>query len=43
MPIGRAIPVMFLSIVGVRIMNLPFADRVPQVWVDRFLEKWGDV
>lgn len=43
MPIGRAIPVMFLSIVGVRIMNLPIAGRVPPGWVKGFLAKWGDV
>ena len=43
MPIGRAIPVMFLSLVGVRIMNLPVARRIPRSLVDRFLRKWGSV
>ncbi|HEV2231637.1 MAG TPA: glycosyltransferase [Thermoplasmata archaeon] len=41
MPIGRAVPVMFLSLVGVRLMNLPIADRVPRRWVRWFLEQWG--
>lgn len=43
MPIGRAIPVMFVSLIGLRVMNLPMARRVPQRWVDAFLEKWGRV
>jgi glycosyltransferase involved in cell wall biosynthesis len=42
MPIGRAVPVMFLSIVGVRLMNLPISKRVPKRWVQWFLQKWGD-
>jgi dolichol-phosphate mannosyltransferase len=43
MPIGRAIPVMFLSLVGVRVMNLPIARRIPARLVRRFLRKWGRV
>ncbi|MCI4336176.1 MAG: glycosyltransferase [Thermoplasmata archaeon] len=43
MPIGRAIPVMFVSLLGVRMMNWPGAGRVPARWVARFLEKWGQV
>lgn len=43
MPIGWAIPVMFASLVGVRIMNLPMARRVPRRWVDAFLQRWGRV
>lgn len=43
MPVGRAIPVMFLSLLGVRVMNLPGAGRVPHRWVQFFLERWGDV
>lgn len=43
MPIGRAIPVMFVSLLGVRMMNWPGAGRVPPRWVSRFLEKWGRV
>ena len=43
MPIGRAIPVMFLSLVAVRVMNLPIGRRVPDGLVRRFLRKWGRV
>lgn len=43
MPIGRAIPVMFVSLVGVRLMNLPVGKRVPADLVRRFLRKWGQV
>ncbi len=43
MPIGRAIPVMFVSLLGLRIMNLPVARRIPRRLVDRFLKKWGSV
>jgi glycosyltransferase involved in cell wall biosynthesis len=41
MPIGRAVPVMLASMVGVRIMNWPIARRVPQRWVRWFLRRWG--
>ncbi|HYK94166.1 MAG TPA: dolichyl-phosphate beta-glucosyltransferase [Thermoplasmata archaeon] len=41
LPIAHAIPVMFVSLLGVRIMNLPLADRVPRRWIQRFLEEWG--
>jgi glycosyltransferase involved in cell wall biosynthesis len=41
MPVGRAIPIMFLSLVGVRIMNLPIGRRVPRRWVKWFHEQWG--
>jgi dolichol-phosphate mannosyltransferase len=41
MPIGRAVPVMFLSLIGVRLMNLPISKRVPRRWVRWFLEQWG--
>ncbi len=37
MPVGRAIPVMFLSIVGVRVMNSPVGKRVPSKLVQWFL------
>lgn len=43
MPIGMAIPVMFVSLVGVRLMNLPFSERIPVDLVRRFLRKWGRV
>jgi dolichol-phosphate mannosyltransferase len=42
MPIGRAIPIMFLSLIGVRVMNLPIARRVPRQWVNWFLTEWGN-
>lgn len=42
MPIGKAIPVMFVSLVGVRLMNLPVAHRIPSRWVRVFLDKWGN-
>lgn len=41
MPIGRAIPVMFVSLLGIRVMNLPIAKRIPGEWVERFLERFG--
>ncbi|MCI4324165.1 MAG: glycosyltransferase [Thermoplasmata archaeon] len=41
MPIGRAIPVMFLSLAGVRIMNLPIGRRVPRNLVKWFSDTWG--
>jgi glycosyltransferase involved in cell wall biosynthesis len=43
MPIGRAIPIMFLSLVGVRMMNLPGRNHVPQRWVTWFLARYGAV
>ena len=43
MPIGRAIPVMFLSLLGVRVMNLPIGEWIPSEWVQKFLRKWGTV
>jgi dolichol-phosphate mannosyltransferase len=42
MPVGRAIPVMFLSLLGVRLMNSPVAKRVPPKLVRWFLSEWGD-
>ena len=41
MPIGRAIPVMFLSLMGVRLMNLPISRKVPARWIDWFHRQWG--
>jgi glycosyltransferase involved in cell wall biosynthesis len=41
MPIGRAIPVMFVSLLGVRVMNSPVAKRVPTKLVNWFLTQWG--
>ena len=42
LPVGRAIPVMMMSIMGVRIMNWkPVARRVPKRFVSWFLQKYG--
>ncbi len=43
MPIGPAIPVMFVSLLGVRVMNLPGARRVPRRLVRSFLQILGAV
>lgn len=43
MPIFRAIPVMFFSLLGVRVLNLPLGRRIPARFVDRFLALWGRV
>ncbi len=42
MPIGWAIPVMFVSILGVRLMNSPMAKRVPPKLVRWFLSEFGE-
>jgi dolichol-phosphate mannosyltransferase len=41
--IAKAIPLMFLSLVGMRVMNLPMGKRIPKRWVYWFLQKWGTV
>ena len=41
MPIGRAIPVMFLSLLGIRVMNTPLKHRVPRHLVRWFLNEYG--
>jgi glycosyltransferase involved in cell wall biosynthesis len=41
MPIGRAIPVMFASLVGVRMMNSPVGKRVPPKLVRWFLKEFA--
>lgn len=43
MPIGRAIPVMFLSLLAVRVMNSPIGKRVPSRLVHWFLVDFGGV
>ncbi len=43
MPVGRAIPVMFFSLVGVRVMNSRVAKRVPQKLVRWFEGEFGSV
>ncbi len=42
MPIGSAIPVMFVSLVGLRMMNSPVGRHVPPKLVSWFLTQWGD-
>lgn len=41
MPIGRAIPVMFISILGVRLMNSPVGHRVPSRLIDWFVAEFS--
>jgi hypothetical protein len=41
MPIGRAIPVMLVSLLGVRLMNTPMGRRVPSRLVKWFLSEFG--
>jgi dolichol-phosphate mannosyltransferase len=41
MPVGRAIPVMFVSLMGVRLMNSPIAKRVPPKLVAWFINEFG--
>lgn len=42
MPIGKAIPVMFVSIVGVRLMNSPVGRRVPPKLVAWFMNEFSN-
>jgi glycosyltransferase involved in cell wall biosynthesis len=42
MPIGRAIPIMFVSLVGLRVMNSPVGKRVPPKLVRWFLREFGE-
>lgn len=41
MPIGRAIPVMFVSLIGVRLANSPVGKRVPSKLVRWFESEFG--
>ena len=41
MPIGQAVPVMFLSLIGARVMNTPVGRRVPRRLVQWFQQEWG--
>lgn len=41
MPIGRAIPVMLISLVGIRLMNSPIGRRVPTRLIDWFVQEFG--
>jgi glycosyltransferase involved in cell wall biosynthesis len=37
--VGRAMPIMFASLVGLRLMNLPFARHIPRSWSNLFAQK----
>jgi dolichol-phosphate mannosyltransferase len=41
MPVGRAIPAMFLSLLGMRVMNSPVASRVPPRLVRWFQDRFS--
>jgi dolichol-phosphate mannosyltransferase len=41
MPVGRAIPVMFVSLLGVRLMNTPVGRRVPRRLIRWFVSEFG--
>ncbi|MCI4331252.1 MAG: glycosyltransferase family 2 protein [Thermoplasmata archaeon] len=41
LPVMKIIPVMFLSVIGVRLMNLPISHRVPRKMVDWFVANYG--
>jgi dolichol-phosphate mannosyltransferase len=41
MPVARVIPVMLLSLIGVRMMNTPISRRVPPRWVEWFRDRYG--
>lgn len=43
MPIGKAIPIMFLSLMGVWLMNSPLQKHVPRSIVETLAAKWGTV
>jgi glycosyltransferase involved in cell wall biosynthesis len=42
MPIARAIPIMFASLVGLRIVNSPFGKHIPPRLVNWFMEEFGE-
>lgn len=41
LPVMKIIPVMFFSVIGVRLMNLPISDRVPRKMIDWFVANYG--
>ena len=43
MPIGKAIPVMFLTLVGVRLMNSPLKKLVPNLILNSLARRWRSV
>lgn len=43
MPVGHAIPIMFLTLVGLRVVHSPVGKYVPPVLLRNFSEMWGTV
>lgn len=43
MPIGHAIPIMFLTLVGLRLVNSPIGKYVPNALLRTFARIWGTV
>jgi len=43
MPVGWAIPVMFASLLGLRVINSPFGKHVPPKLIKWFLEEFGEL
>ncbi len=43
MPIGKAIPVMFLSLIGIRMMNTPIRKYMPRRLVKALAARWSAV
>ncbi|MBX8640874.1 MAG: glycosyltransferase [Thermoplasmata archaeon] len=41
MPILRVIPIMFVTLVGVRLMNLPVRKYIPRIVIDFFIRKYA--
>lgn len=41
MPIFRVIPIMFLTLVGIRLMNLPIRKYMPQRFVEYFIRRYA--
>lgn len=41
--VHRAVPSMMLSLVGIRLMNMPFSKRIPRSWVTWFRKRWGNL
>lgn len=39
--VERAVPNMLFSLIGIRLMNLPFANKVPPAWIQWFQGRWG--
>ena len=39
--VAKAVPAMFVSLLGIRLMNLPLRKLVPQGWTDWFQRRWS--